>query len=271
MFKEFKNYSMLQKYKLFSLLTLIFILVLIIALNFFAVKAETYPVNNLTENNLMLSKYPVVYAEDKINLNEVVISEVVSGMSLDEYGFIHPVLPEKLNIDTDNLVFVGNSLVVGLQIMGNQNNVYLCKGGISLLGLKSDIYRQLTKYSCDNVVIGMGTNELGSFSEENFKVLYKDLIEHIRSINPNANIICLSIPPVSENRSRNSSLFNNENVQIYNQYTMDICDVMGTIYIDCSEFFGDVLDNSWSGDGIHFTGTKYMEWYNFIVEKISEL
>ena len=129
-----------------------------------------------------------------------------------------------LNINTENLIFVGNSLVEGLRLYSNDSNVFLDKIGISLEGLKSEIYGKLNNYTCDTVVIGMGTNELGYYNEEKFKSSYMDLINKIYSINSNSVIICMSIPPVSQIKSDSDSHFNNSNVKVYSQYIKDICE-----------------------------------------------
>jgi hypothetical protein len=39
-------------------------------------------------------------------------------------------------------------------------------------------------------------------------------------------------------------------------------------YLDNSEFFGDVLRQEWTRDGLHFHGDVYSNWYDFIIEKI---
>lgn len=174
-------------------------------------------------------------------------------------------------IDNNNLLFVGNSLVEGLSVVSGDNNVYLTKVGVTLDGLKSKIYNSLQDYPCDVVVVGMGTNELGSYGESLFKSEFKDLIEQIRGINKDSIIICLSIPPVSDRKSRNDELFNNSNVALYNQYIKEIVDSENLNYIDNTKFFGDVLKSDWTGDGIHLTGSVYKYWYSFILEEISRI
>ena len=231
----------------------------------------------LTPLELINSMYTDVYAEDNsIELEEVDIASVVSCESEDELGFFTPSISYKdvyvpLNIDTNNLIFVGNSLVEGLRLCTRTDNVFLCKVGVSFTGLKSKIYKDLQNYSCDNVVIEMGTNELGYWSEDNFKVGYGDLIDHIRDINADSHIFLVSIPPVSERRSLRDNYYNNENVKKYNGYVQDICTEYDVYYIDCTDFFGDVLKSSWTSDGMHLYGSKYTEWYDYIVRKISEL
>ena len=176
---------------------------------------------------------------------------------------------QNISVNTDNILFIGNSLVEGIRLCTYTNNIYLSEGGISLDGLKNNIYSQIPLYSCKTVIIGMGTNELGSYTESHFKSSYKELINQIKSSNPNADIVCMSIPPVYANRSSYDSLFNNYNVQIYNEYIKDIADETQTYYLDNSSFFGDTLNSNWTGDGIHLTGYVYADWYDFIVSQIS--
>lgn len=170
-------------------------------------------------------------------------------------------------IKTDGLVFIGNSLVTGLESVSNDNNAFLCKVGISLPSLKGDIYNKLANYSCDTVLVEMGTNELGTYSEENFKGNYQDLINRIYEINSNSNIILISIPPVSQAKS-SEGRFNNTNVQKYNGYIKDLCTENNLRYMDCTPFFGDVLKSDWTGDGIHLRGNIYSDWYQFILSQI---
>ena len=173
------------------------------------------------------------------------------------------------DINNDRILFIGNSLIEGIRICNNTNHDFLSVSGISLEGLKSNIYNQISNYSCTTVIIGMGTNELGNYSETQFKNSYKDLISQIYLVNSNARIICMSIPPITNSRSFYDTLFNNNNVQIYNQYIQEICAENNLIYLDNTPFFGNVLNENWSSDGIHFNGYVYTDWYNFIISQIT--
>lgn len=214
---------------------------------------------------------PKVYANAFLNYGHGAVVEIVNNVPLQHLSDYYLNQSKNLNIDINNLLFVGNSLVEGLRIGSNGVNDFVCKVGISLDGLKSDYYNKLYNYDCSTVVIGMGTNELGYYDELRFKTSYMDLVNHIRSINPNSNIICLSIPPVSQSKSSSSEYFNNYNVKKYNDYIKELCVENSLYFIDNNLFFGDVLSSKWTGDGIHLSGSVYREWYNFVIEKILEL
>lgn len=174
-----------------------------------------------------------------------------------------------VDISTDNILFIGNSLIEGIRLCTQTNHNFLSATGISLDGLKSNIYNQIPNYNCNTVIIGMGTNELGGYTKNQFKSSYKELIQKIYFVNENAQIICLSIPPITESRSSYDTLFNNSNVQTYNNYIQEICNETNALYLDNSQFFGYTLNENWSSDGIHLMGYVYTDWYNFIISKIS--
>lgn len=221
--------------------------------------------------NIVKGFIPKVYADAFMNYGNGAVVEIVNNVPLKTLSEYYLEQTKKLDIDTNNVVFIGNSLVEGLKIGSNGQNNFICKVGISLDGLKKGYYNQLYNYTCDTVVIGMGTNELGYYEEFRFKTSYMDLVNHIRSINPDCNIICLSIPPVTQNKSNNSSYFNNYNVKRYSEYIQELCNENNMIYLDNTPFFGEVLSSKWSGDGIHMSGSVYREWYKFVIEKISKL
>lgn len=229
--------------------------------------------DTIEENQVNIVKgfIPKVYADAFMNYGNGAVVEIVNNVPLKTLSEYYLNQTKKLDIDTNNLVFIGNSLVEGLKIGSKGQNNFICKVGISLDGLKSGYYNKLYNYSCETVVIGMGTNELGYYDETRFKNSYMDLVNHIRSINPDSNIICLSIPPVTQNKSNSSAYFNNSNVKKYSQYIQELCAENNLIYLDNTPFFGEVLSSKWSGDGIHMGGSVYREWYQFVIEKISEL
>ena len=54
----------------------------------------------------------------------------------------------------------------------------------------------------------------------------------------------------------------------FSKYIKELCDENNLVYLDNTEFFGEELKDDWSGDGIHFKGYVYQEWYKWITEKI---
>lgn len=176
---------------------------------------------------------------------------------------------EKKKINTENILFIGNSLAEGISYV-DDNFDYITKVGISLSGLRTGGYwDRINNHKFDTVIIIMGTNELGSYSEELFMEEYQLLINKIKTVNKSAKIILSSIPPVAEKTSYAAQL-NNKNVQKYNKYILNLAKKNNLLYLNNLGYFGNVLSSDITEDGIHLTGTGYIEWLNYIKEFIAD-
>ena len=98
---------------------------------------------------------------------------------------------------------------------------------------------------------------------------YQLLINKIKTVNKSAKIILSSIPPVAEKTSYAAQL-NNKNVQKYNKYILNLAKKNNLLYLNNLGYFGNVLSSDITEDGIHLTGTGYIEWLNYIKEFIAD-
>ena len=173
--------------------------------------------------------------------------------------------PVVINTNGD-ILFIGNSLTEGLRLVSNTNNKFICKVGVSLDGLNlSSMYSMDFKV----VIINMGTNEIGAYTEEHFKASYIKLINEIREYNPDAQIICCSIPPILQTGCY-AEQYNNTNAKLYTKYIKTIAETCNVDFLDNAEFFGEELIPDWTGDGLHFYGNIYQAWYEFLINSIGE-
>ena len=180
---------------------------------------------------------------------------------------LEPTEPEEIApepIEASEIVFIGNSLTYGMELQAKQFSQFVCKGGVTFSTLDTSPLYDMTFRAA---VINMGTNELGGYSESRYKESYRQLILLIQSINPDTIIFCCSVPPIFET-GEYAKQFNNTNAKLYSQYTQEVAEELNVHYIDNAEFFGEELDRSWSSDGIHFGGTTYKKWYDFLVNKV---
>lgn len=250
-----KNYSIFFK--------IILVLIIFVTLTGFAI-FKTHSANLHTEEPLKKQEHleSEIYQEPT---ESIIISDVVLETTPES-------VPEPMKIDFDkDILFIGNSLTVGMMQTTDSNNTFLCKTGISLDGLKENIYEEIKEKEFKVAIIGMGTNELGFYTKEQFKNSYNELISHIKSVNSDVKIICMSVPPVTKWKSDSNSNFTNKNAKTYSGYVEEICKENNLIYLDNTEFFGEELKDDWSGDGIHFTGNIYQNWYEWIIENIKEM
>lgn len=166
------------------------------------------------------------------------------------------------------LLLVGNSLIVGLETHVGGSNNYLCRGGMTVEEAKDEVYDKLDEYACDTVLIEYGTNEIKTFTTEEFKKSYQDLINRIYEVNPKSKIVLIYMPPISEARSITGTSFSNETIKVFNGVIKELCAENNLQYLDCSSFFGDVLDTSFSEDGVHLYSEYYVAWYEYMMERI---
>ena len=163
------------------------------------------------------------------------------------------------------ILFVGNSLVQGLQSACDYENAsFICKKGVSLPGLL-DMLPEDAGSDSDIAVIEMGSNEMGLWSEVDFKASYSEMLGRI-----SCPAVCLSVPPVCEAKSGYAPRVNNDNAALYSGWIRDVCADRGdAVYLDCAGFFGDTLDPGWTGDGLHLTGAVYKSWHGWIMDELS--
>lgn len=170
--------------------------------------------------------------------------------------------------DMSETLFIGNSLTEGIRLCTGSEASFVCETGIALNEMVKKAESDLQKTKFQTAIICMGTNELGSYTEERFKEAYRELVAEVRENEPDARVICMTIPPVSANQDAKGNQFNNENVKKYNRYLLELCQEDGLSYIDSAGYFGDVLDYDWTPDGIHMAAEIYRGWYDYIIQRI---
>lgn len=187
------------------------------------------------------------------------IAELVGGLEGKEEE-VAPLIQEPLNC-----LYLGNSLVAGLESVSASEDKFICKVGISLRELNKTFLPKAVETDKNTVLIEMGSNELGVYSAKEFIEAYTQTVNSF-----GCTVYCLSIPPVNERKSKYAPRVNNANVQLYNSYIQIVCEQTGATYIDCSEFFGDTLKAAWTGDGLHLKTSVYEQWLGWIQTKLPE-
>lgn len=181
-------------------------------------------------------------------------------------------LIQKENIKRlDDVLFIGNSLIKGIELT-TEGDDFIAESGATLKSMRNGgSYNIIEELHFDVVIVGFGTNELADISKAKMSEEINELCKRIYQKNEDAVVVLLSVPPVSQWKSDEDKIFNNENVQKMNSILKVIVKEQNLCYIDNTEFFGDVLQNDLTTDGIHFNGYIYQDWHTFILEKIKEI
>ena len=165
-----------------------------------------------------------------------------------------------------DVLFIGNSLTEGMRIVteGYTKNKFICKSGVSLDGLQLS---PINDMDFTVVIINMGTNEIGGYTKARFIASYQALIKKVQEYNPNAQIICCSVPPIANNNNYPAH-YNNTNAQLYTQYILEAIKDYDVKYVDNALFFGSELNPKWTNDGLHYKFNIYTQWYEFLLSQI---
>ncbi len=183
----------------------------------------------------------------------------------------------------DDAVFIGNSLIVGLQRTVPLNARYFASIGLNvsqvftkeLVPMKSGkiftISDALATVEFSKVYLMFGINELGWGSITSFISYYGQIIDRIREINPEAIVYVQSILPINEEKWAKSrdyqSCINNYAVATFNQKIIDMCVQKNAAFVNVGEVLRDETGNLFAdatSDGIHIGGSYATMWVDYL-------
>ena len=251
---------------------------------------EDYANNTNTENNV-IDKEIIQEMNVEIGFNDITKPE--------ENEIDIPQEVEDNNINTDekleNIVqngnkknrkfnekvaFIGDSRTQGLLMYTGLNDVI----DYSYIGLMVDtaiskefvkgkngekitILEDMQKRDLDTVYIMLGVNELGWSYSEVFVSKYKELIQKIKSVQPDCEIILQSIIPITKSRSDSDNIFNNKNINKYNKLIQQIAIDENVTFLNVGAALADKngnLPEEASSDGIHVDVDYCEKWLDYL-------
>ena len=134
-------------------------------------------------------------------------------------------------------------------------------------GEKVTILEDMAKRNIDTVYIMLGVNELGWRYSNIFIDKYGKLIDLIRQINPNCEILVQSIIPLTKTKSDNDDIYKNEKVKEYNDLLKEMAKEKNVKYIDVASVLsnnnGDLPEEA-STDGVHLNKEYCLEWLDYL-------
>lgn len=194
--------------------------------------------------------------------------------------------PDKSNYSLfDDAVFIGDSRTEGLQLgTGLTNATFLTSRGLTVStalteknirlqkGGKGTIIDALKEKQYKKVFVMFGVNELGWPYTHTFATKYKQLLEEIQIVQPNATIYVQSIIPVTKQKSDSSPIYNNKNIQTFNEVIIELTQEMNLTYLDVKKSVtnkSNILPSEAATDGVHLTPTYCQKWLNYIMKQIA--
>lgn len=185
----------------------------------------------------------------------------------------------------DNVLFIGDSRVVGLREYARSGNAeYFCDVGMTVFSYKNKSLsdRNFTSQTLDNllstrqydkIIINFGLNEAG-YPLSSFKLAYGRFVEMVRQKQPDAIIILQGVMSVTRKMAATASYFTPAYLGQMSEYIHSLCDGQTIYYIDCNTCFADeegYLYDSITNDGYHPTGSGYRHWRDWIAFALAEI
>lgn len=134
-------------------------------------------------------------------------------------------------------------------------------------GNKVTLLQDMKAKNIKRVYIMLGVNELGWSYPQVFKSKYKELINEIKKVKPDAQIYVQSIIPVTKAKDKSDKYFNNTRIEQYNQLIKEVVKEENVKYLDVQTALVNsegYLPEETSPDGIHI-GAKYCEkWLDYL-------
>lgn len=210
-------------------------------------------------------------------------SETEEAVSIREEEGEEDVLPELYEADVsyfDDALFIGDSRTVGLLEYGNLGNAEVVadsgmnvykifrKEFVTVSGEKKRLETVLTERQFGKVYLMMGINELG-YDFEHTVSKYRDLIGKIREWQPEALIFLEANLHITERKSSASPVYNNENINRFNEALANMADERTIFYLDANELFDDEggsLSETCTTDDTHILARYYPDWSAWILK-----
>lgn len=175
----------------------------------------------------------------------------------------------------DDALFIGDSRTVGLYEYGRiPGAAYFATTGMSVYSIFYDevgntsFQDLMESHTFGKIYVMLGINELG-YDFEHTVTEYEELIEWIRQRQPDAIIYIEANLHVSADRSNSDRIYNNANLDAFNERIAELADGVHIFYLDVNPLFDDDngnLADKFTVDDTHVLGKYYRIWSDWIME-----
>lgn len=120
----------------------------------------------------------------------------------------------------------------------------------------------------DKIYIMLGTNGITWMDENHMVEQVEEFATQLQKQHESAKIIIESIPPFAYSKYQEDSTYDNDKVRKYNGLLLEMCEKNEFYYLDVYSIVvdesGDLPEDA-NSDGIHFNGTQYEKWVDYIL------
>ena len=215
-----------------------------------------------------------IYIVRKVQFYES-LQKVSKGSGINLFDAIRRTQFDKLIVDTNSIVFLGDSYTQNFEVSEFFNNLAVKNRGIILDGTPAVLNRinQITKGRPKKVFILIGINDLlaGLTPSTTLSYLSK-ILDNIKNNSPKTIIYVQSLIPTTLGAyETNKPLL--PSINEFNKGANSLCKSRGLIFIDLYKLFikGNGLNPDYdAGDHLHLNGAGYLLWANSIKKYVSK-
>lgn len=181
----------------------------------------------------------------------------------------------------DDALFIGDSRIDDMHsFSGLDNATYFAKTGMSVYRLFSDPFIHLDGVEGDltleealsqrqfgKIYLMVGINEMGTGNEERFITAYRDAIDRILALQPNAIFYVMGILSVTQDLADTDQYITLDAIRTRNADLAALADGQRIFYIDVNQVFADengYLDKTYADGDSHLKGKYYRDWADYI-------
>lgn len=179
-------------------------------------------------------------------------------------------------------LFIGDSRTVGLYEYAGLENIatFYASTGLTVYKMfdspivkvpgqiqKQTIEEALQEKQFAKIYLMIGINEMGTGTVETFMAKYKEAVEHLKEMQPDAIIYLQAIIKVTTKRSEQGDYINNEGIEARNAEIAKLADGQKVFFLDvnpliCDETGG--MNPSYTFDGVHLEARYIPIWKDFL-------
>lgn len=181
-------------------------------------------------------------------------------------------------------VFIGDSRTVGMFEYGGLEDTadFYASTGLTVYKMfdseivtvegqkkKISVEQALSENSYAKIYLMIGINEMGTGTVETFTAAYKEAVDHLLELQPDAIIYIQGIIKVTTERSEQGDYINNEGIEERNEALSQLADNERIFYLDvnpeiCDETGG--MTASYTFDGVHLKAQYIEIWKTYLKE-----
>ena len=179
-------------------------------------------------------------------------------------------------------LFIGDSRTVGLYDYGGLEDTatFYASTGLTIYKLldaeivtvpgqkeKLTVEEALQQYSFSKIYLMIGINEMGTGTVETFMEKYKEVVNRIQELQPNAIIYLQGIMKVTTERSSQGDYITNEGIEARNTEIEKLADYVKVYYLDVNPLICDETEGmnpDYTFDGVHLKAQYVTIWKDFL-------